>query len=267
MVCRFLVFVFCFTLFSNAKGQETKLFHVPARNIQPYKLGGVDGNVEISMEGFDISSFVTYGEYKKYLKEIKKDSSNSFYSSQLPDSSMCLPSVYSKYVNSAEYDDYPVLGIRWDAAMDYCRWMTIRNNNDTIKDIYYLPTYLQWIDAYDYFNGSEILTDLNKDYSDWLLNSKDESFYNRLDTTYAFNYMYLANGKEPRVLKRKFVIGDSYFFKQAILLNYYRYTYYSDCGYRQIGFRYVKYSIKGKQVSTIPEFNLLKYWRLDKRAI
>ena len=207
-----------------------------------WKVLGVDSlHDTISVDSFEISSLVTFGQYKEYLASVKKDSSQKFYLSQFPDSSMCAPDAYVKYVNSPEYDDYPVSGISWDNAMNFCRWKTKHVNGEEIKMICRLPYAHEWLCALSYLSKMKMGNDLNKDYSDWTLDSYDESAY-AFDLTDGYNphgkfgYIYFAKPDEPAVLKRKVAIGNSFHFCQHNFISSYFYEFH---GYAYIGFRYV----------------------------
>jgi len=102
---------------------------------------------------FEISSFVTFGEYKSYLLTVRKDSSFQYYSKLLPDSTMLPSKAYKKYMNGTEYDNYPVIGVSWDNALNFLRWKTLKDNNtDSLKFIYRLPHCSEWIAANYYLN-------------------------------------------------------------------------------------------------------------------
>jgi hypothetical protein len=99
-------------------------------------------------------------------------------------------------------------------------------------------------------------------YSDWLLDSKDESypyFAKNSKQFFRFDNIYFHKENDAPALKRKFVIGDSYLFQQEKLVDYYKYGYYATDGYRQVGFRYViKKTDKSDSIIT----DVLEYWGL-----
>lgn len=253
--------------------KSVQLFDIPPQTINLFKiLGDNSKGKDQPIKGCQISGLVTYKEYKEYLSAIKKDSSKTYYQTQLPDSNIGSTEVRNKYINSSEYDDFPVLGISWDNAMNFCKWKTLKENKDSIQFIYRLPNCSEWLAAYFYLSDNKIKNDFNKNYSDWLLNSKDESFYDFNNSTkdeFPFNYIYFHKKNDPLVLKRKFVIGDSYLFQQDKLVNYYSFSFYSTEGYRQVSFRYIKESVnqsekvyaKGKSLAV----NILEYWGIKTK--
>jgi hypothetical protein len=260
-------------LIAHSYCNAQQLYSIPQQTIQPAKIlgplqsqfGSYEGNnlsesLTLDVGDFQMSSLVTCQEYKEYLQVIKRDSSRRFYLSQLPDSTMCLPDVYSKYIAGNQYDEYPIMAISWDAAMNYCRWKTMENNKDSIKYIYRIPSLFEWLAAYSYLNNTSVKNDLSKNYSDWLLNPIDGFIP---DKSYGGSYKYLSNKNEPNVLKRKMVIGDSYLYKLGTLYDYLTISYFSFEGSRQVGFRYTKRKIerkKGNEQSD--DLLILKDWGL-----
>ena len=94
----------------------------------------------IDMPAFTIGEQITLGEYKDYLAMIQQESSESFYKTQLPDSSIGLPENYLQYMTDPRYEEFPAVGVSWDNALNYLRWRTILANKDTVCDtIYRLP--------------------------------------------------------------------------------------------------------------------------------
>lgn len=232
-------------LFTNHSLIAQDLHKIPSQTLKLYVLMGDNSkNKETIVKKFEISDFITFKEYKMYLASVKNDSSLKFYISQLPDSTICMnKETYNKYISDSEYDNYPVLGISWDNAMNYCKWKTkLDNPKDTILFFYRLPHCSEWLSAYNYLEKNKLANDLNKKYSDWLINTKDESFFNFTGTEaeFMYNYFFIHSKSDAKVLKRKFVIGNSYLFEKEKLMDFYFFSYYANEGYRQIAFRYVK---------------------------
>ena len=223
-------------------------------------IGDEKSNDSLVVNAFEISEFISYGEYKEYLKDIKRDSSKQFYFTQLPDSTMCLPNCYESYVSSSQFDTYPVVGISWEAAMEYCKWRTLKENTgEKIKFIYRLPSAPEWVAAYASSNKP---LDMNQDYSDWLINSKNEWYWssNRTSTN-PLNYVLFAKKEDLKVLKRKVVIGNSFLFQQEKLIDFYGFSYYSFEGYRHVSFRIVKDDLIRQEHTSLAD-RVLKNWNL-----
>ena len=97
--------------------KSAQLYSIPTQTINLYKSLAYNSRTSAqTIKAFQISEQVTYKEYKDYLTSIKKDSSATFYLTQLPDSSIGSAEVYKEYITSVEYDNFPVLGISWDNA-------------------------------------------------------------------------------------------------------------------------------------------------------
>lgn len=196
--------------------------------------------VKIHVNGFSISSFITLKEYKDFLNDIKKDSSQAYYLSLLPDSSFTTKDLYEKYFNTTDYDTYPVVGVSWDNALNYCRWKTVKENPEgKINFVYRLPNFYEWVWAQDYLSAIAE-SDFNKLYSDWVMDVKDESRFDTETREFSLFYYYFHEKSDPPALKRKLVLGNSFLYAFNSLQNFLIPSYYADHGYRQISFRIVK---------------------------
>ncbi len=250
-----------------AKHKSNPLYFIPTQTINLYKLLAYQNKTFTStIKEFEISEQVTYKEYKEYLSSVKKDSSEEFYLIQLPDNSIGSIEVYKRYLTHHEYDNSPVIGISWESAMNFCKWKTIKDNNKHLQFIYRLPNCSEWLAAYSYLSEKKIRNTLNKNFSDWLINTKDET-YHFIDTyplseKFIFDDVWLHKPDESLTLKRKQVIGNSYLYQQKYLLAH-KFSFYANEGYRQVSFRYVKVSLLD---SVNFKFNnsILNYWGLNK---
>jgi hypothetical protein len=196
---------------------------------------------------------------------MKRDSSAAFYRSQFPDSAMALPEIYRQYISGDKYDNYPVVGVSWDNAMNYLRWRTINANKDRIYDtIYRLPVLSEWIAAYNYFQTTKTLKEeMSGDFSDWTLNLKDESTF---DINLKYGYLdaeniYYALPSDPPVLKRKIAVGSSFHYGQLHLSEFQ--SYYEFHGYAHISFRYV-IEVRTLEQRMAKKSSLLKLWGLEQ---
>jgi hypothetical protein len=250
--------LFGFVSYKNYK----RFYKIPEQDLDLNKLIGDTLNKGVScVNSFEISSLVTFKEYKEYLKEIKKDSTEEFYYKQLPDSSIAPLSVWNEYTTSNEYDKYPVLGIRWESAMNYCKWKTLNENaNDSLCVLYTLPYFSEWLAAKYYLDLKNVKHDFSKNYSDWLIVAFDESVYNFLIKNFTYDYIYNHQELDPRALKRKRIIGNSYLFNGLEQMHY----GYADRGYRYVGFRYVKRIISTEEKQDFMDFYFGQYKRKKK---
>ena len=257
----------CMT-FSMQKPLSGSVYVIPAQSLNLFQL--IDDTVSDQQHVvplFEISKQVTFREYKEYLKAIRKDSSDRYYRSQLPDSTIAKRADWEKYISDKMYDEYPVLGISWDNAMNYCKWKTLKENKKAIRFIYRLPHSSEWLAAKHYLETNSLESDFSKNYSDWLLGTKDESLlYVRSGTLskWPYDYMYLHKSADPIVMKRKLVIGDSYRYQPEKQMDCF-FSYYSTQGYRQVGFRLVKEIIVWEEdeiINSSNTLNILDHWNL-----
>jgi len=233
--------------------------------------GHLDVDTMHTVNSFFISRQVTFAEYKLYLATIQRDSPVAFYRSQLPDTSMVPDSkTYETYISNDDYDKDPVLGITWESAMNYCRWMTIRENpKDSLTFIYRLPHLHEWLAAYNYLNDKYVKHDFNQTYSDWLITTMYDGFGSKmLRTIFSqddFRPSVILNSPgDPPAMKRKYVIGNSYRRKTEYPMKPIHYLY-CDQGSREVGFRYVVEKLIPSDTSrwSIPNM-IIKHWGLKK---
>ncbi len=253
-----------------------QVYLIPKQTFQPYKVLGyserdygigykVDTqkiNFKMAIDSFEISSQVTFRQYKLYLESVKKDSSYKFYLSQLPDSNITSKENYKAYISNKKYDDFPVTGISWEAAMNYCKWKTIQENKGTdLKFIYRLPQVSEWLAAYHFLEKSNSRNDFSKNFSDWTMSLYFEGAFG-FKTSFSYDISYLQKPDDRARDKRKIAIGDSYLFQTEKLLTHST-GYYAFNGYRHIAFRLVKEEIKKTDNSKSLLKNILTYWDLE----
>ena len=270
-----IIFMF-FSSFSFA--QKVKFWDIPIQSINFSKFFETERKDTLLTytTAFSISEFITLKQYKLFLNDVKVDTFNQFSESLLIDSSICSSTCYNKYISNKKFDDYPVIGVSWQSAMKYCKYLTLKDNlSDSIKFIYRLPSILEWGAALNFLGKT---SDQNKLYSDWTLNAFEEATYNFEKTQTIYQYHYYLTGvtfdyKTPKYplcsstsynftdnsLKRKRIIGQS-FDHQAETLEYsYRNKYaYSYIGYKDLSFRLIKV-----EASDFLFNETLKYWGLE----
>ena len=78
----------------------------------------------------------------EYLHHIQRDSSETFYLSAIPDTTvwekeLAFNTPYvSNYLRYPGFRYYPVVGVSWNQAMDYCRWRTEAVNKQRAIEYY-----------------------------------------------------------------------------------------------------------------------------------
>lgn len=265
------LFAGIFLLLSHSLRKKTqdKFLKIPTQHLNLTQfVGDSIPDKAYDVPAFEISKQVTFREYKQYLAAIRKDSSDRYYRSQLPDSSIAKRADWETYISDEIYNDYPVLGVSWENAMNYCRWKTLKDNKKDILFLYRLPHCSEWLAAKVYLETNKLESDFSKNYSDWLFGSKDESMYDmRSDAMlrFPYDYAYLHKSTDPLAMKRKLVIGDSYRYQAENQSDCF-FSYYATQGYRQVGFRMVKERSStdedGEIVYSNIAFKILDHWNL-----
>ena len=82
---------------------------------------------------------ITNNYWKEYVHGVKKDSTQQFYETALPNdevwfSEFSFNDVYAEnYYSNPGYNNYPVVGVSWEQVIDFCKWRTdVVNNNSRI---------------------------------------------------------------------------------------------------------------------------------------
>ena len=219
-------------------------FHqVPKGKSQVFKL--IDDSVKsniIDFAEFEISNEISLNQYFDFISK-KQISMN-----------VDFPFMLLKDLQ--ERDSIPAIAVSWHDAIEYCKWLTLIDQDvDSIKYIYRLPSLSEWLYVYDLQN-IQGLTNLDGSVSEWTMNSKDEAFYN---PTYKWeDYIYFAKQNDPKVLKRKIAIGNSWLFRTNDLSKYITYDYYESNRYGHVGFRVVK--IIFNENSSLADKQLVEIW-------
>ncbi|MCE2683250.1 MAG: formylglycine-generating enzyme family protein [Cryomorphaceae bacterium] len=191
---------------------------------------------QVQVEPFSISALVTVGEFKRYLKAIKRDSSATFYKAQLPKSRSIDEKLIHDLFANPSLNNCPMPGVSWTVARNYCQWLNRQSAANGLTYLYDLPLLSEMM-AYNAIYG---LNDTNV-LETWTLDSYDESMY---EFTNTLNYQYNAKISDPPVMKRKTVFGGSFHMqnKSSDSSIFHRnFTFeYQDSASRYIGFRVVR---------------------------
>lgn len=95
-------------------------------------------------------------DYRTFIKYLKQNN-ESLYEKCAPDTlvwrqinSYCEPLV-EFYHSHPAYNSYPVVGVSYDAALEYCKWLTDMYNSDVerkfMKVVFALPSEKEWVFA------------------------------------------------------------------------------------------------------------------------
>lgn len=232
---RFFYLLVTIALIPIANAQKLQFFNIKSKSLNfAQKLGVPSDSSVHELGSFRISNQITLKQYKQYLNSIKKDSLYSFYLSQLPKIEN-QEKLTAKYLSSNEFDSQPVIGVSMDNACNFARWYTAIQKNNKVK--YRLPILVEWISM-----NEEKKTFSDDFLLDWTLNSYDESsllFYKKGE--FPLGYFYQHKNTDPKIKKRKSVIGRSFRISLADPVKISsRFSYFADEGYADVGFRLVE---------------------------
>jgi hypothetical protein len=234
-------------------GQKIQFFKVKAKSVNfAEKLGINSDNSIHSLSSFRISKQITRKQYYQYLRSIEKDSSYAFYLSQLPNITN-QENLTKNYLNSAKLDNEPVIGISMDNACNFAIWYSAIQGNEKVK--YRLPAVFEWISMNEEHidrkkDGSSYNSNRENKFDgpllDWTINAFDESAYEFYDRgQFPIGYFYQHKKYDPKVKKRKCVIGKSFRIALADPIRISTlFSYYADEGYADVGFRLIEVSRK-----------------------
>ncbi len=227
----------------RSAGTSGRHYHIPEQYLDLGKMMNSRHEMPpVKVPRFKISRQVTLKEYKEYLRAVEIDSSRTFYLSQLPGDGLLPQTVWEKYLKGTEYESYPVLGVSWEQAMNYCRWRTIRDNPENKQFRYRLPHNSEWLAALHYLSAHAEKHDFNQHYADWLINMYDETWYSIIKIPsrgeWPLDQVYDHKPHDPAVLRRKTMIGNNFLFQTQKVSESMGYGF-NDRGYRYVGFRYV----------------------------
>lgn len=88
-------------------------------------------------------SELTNADWKTYINDVKKASGedSEAYKNTLPDTAVWKQSYRGPYIKSQRYDDWPVIGVSYDQAMDYCVWRSKTISQKERREVTYsLPS-------------------------------------------------------------------------------------------------------------------------------
>jgi len=106
-----------------------------------YTHDNIERTVTVSTFYLDITEIANI-HWLEYLSYVKRDSSETFYLNALPDTSvwhkdLAFNTPYvDNYLRYPGFRYYPVVGISWNQATDYCRWRTEAVNRGIAIDYF-----------------------------------------------------------------------------------------------------------------------------------
>ena len=186
-------------------------------------------DAEISMDEIKISELITLKEYKKFLYDVKDTSTEEGYTKLLPVASCFTKELYDRYLNTGEFDDYPVVAVTWYAAMQYCKWKTLLENEPgSLNIMYRLPTQLEWEASSHFFNQLDAPHDFGKYFSDWIYNPYIEVDYvsGPDEGVYQLDQKYNLPDNTGKNHRR--IMGTSYHSQPQFMNDVGRYQFYNN---------------------------------------
>jgi formylglycine-generating enzyme required for sulfatase activity len=100
-----------------------------------FEISNLKRNFEKIKENFYVSKFeVSNVEYRNFLADLLNNNKLEIYKNCLPDTACWKEKLnYSEpfvkyYFRYPRYDNYPVVGVSYEAANEYCKWLTEKYN-------------------------------------------------------------------------------------------------------------------------------------------
>ena len=108
---------------------------------------------------------ISNADYKKYLNYLVQTKQNKIYMLSLPDTALWkrVNAPYSAYYFSyPAYSNYPLVGVTYENAVAYCKWLTDQYNSNSKREfkrvLFRLPTGDEWTYAANGGDNNKIYT-------------------------------------------------------------------------------------------------------------
>lgn len=178
-----IIATFCLIFFTSSKNKSQEKYSPP-------------GTVKIGNQFFMDETEITNTSWKEYVFWIGRIYGNDskMYASVLPDTTVWEEPFQSQYYNHSSYRNYPVVGISWQQAKDYCTWRSERvmeqnaifkakypNRVYPSKITYRLPSRKEWEEIAMAEYSDKTLKSLNHKYKN-SARANYKSTTNSLDT-------------------------------------------------------------------------------------
>ncbi|HPX05819.1 MAG TPA: SUMF1/EgtB/PvdO family nonheme iron enzyme [Tenuifilaceae bacterium] len=162
-----ILFALALAVQANVFAQKSKKAVKAPAGFEFIPMGTFEYNQEaVSTDAFFICNHeVSNKEYRAFLSDLKGRDAE-MYSKCLPDSTLWVKLfeyVYNEpyvahYHNHPAYADYPVCNITYNAALEYCKWLTEKHNANpkNAKGEFRLPSEYEWVMAARGTNSSWI---------------------------------------------------------------------------------------------------------------
>ena len=154
-----IVFIFLILALSSFSKKKDEYFHIKNLKKEYAKI-----KEDLYVSKYEVSNL----QYRNFLSDLMNSNQKTIYQICLPDT-LCWrsPSNYNEpfikyYFRNESYDNYPVVGISYEAANQYCTWLTQKYNQDPKRKFrkvcFKLLTKEEWIFAARDSDTSKVYT-------------------------------------------------------------------------------------------------------------
>ncbi len=139
---------------------EAQIVPVPLSFVEYPKTDVIDTQrvIRDTVSFFYISQYeITNKQYLIYVQDIKQKEGLKKYAAALPDTTVWRDSLgfnepyVQYYFRHPSYNNYPVVGVTYEQAKEFCNWLTVQYNENPKRKydqvIFRLPTKLEWYAA------------------------------------------------------------------------------------------------------------------------
>ncbi len=189
-----------------------------------------------SLEAFEISDFVTIGQYVRFLSSLSPEDSLA----HLPDRDVFSKTVWEEVSSREEWVSEPIAGISFSNVLDYCQWLTESSGDGSV---YRPPMPSEWWAAFEFYEAAGMAHDMNQFIADWTFATNEiRSIHHSIDNTEADPYPDELMGfpGHADVLQSYWVMGNSFQIQETQTDEFFLYNYLEDRGYAHVGFRLVR---------------------------
>lgn len=107
----------------------------PTFEVKSIKRNFVKVKSDLYVSKYEVSNL----DYRNFLADMLNDNKIEVYRNCLPDTLVWKDKLKNTepfvqfYFRNSSYDNYPVVGISYESAIEYCNWLTEKYNNDSKK--------------------------------------------------------------------------------------------------------------------------------------
>jgi len=161
----------------------------PSFEMKSIKSNFVKVKNDLFVSKYEVSNL----DYRNFLADISNNNKIELYKNCLPDTLVWQDKFKNTapfvefYFRHVSYDNYPVVGISYESAIEYCNWLTEKYNNDTKKKykkvLFKLLNKEDWIFAANKGEDSKVYTWG----SGFMQNNRKQNLCNYKHTSFVFD--------------------------------------------------------------------------------